>query len=304
MDLIIIGGGTAGLTAAIYAARSGISVTVIERAVCGGQVLATSGIDNYPGMPGVSGGGFAFALYNQVKDLGVNILYETITSTSLTNSKKIITTSKNSYKTKAVIIATGAKPKKLGVPGEEKWIGQGVAFCATCDGALYKGKNVAVIGGGNVATQDAVLLSGLCHTVTVIHRSNNFSAEGVQLSQAKSKENIKFLTNFEVKEIIGDSTLNKLILESKLNGQSVEIPVDGVFIAIGAEPDNSVFASEIILDKKGYIVAGEDCKTNLPGVFVAGDTRTKNIRQIVTAAADGCVAALSAYSYINNPKEG
>ena len=297
-DLIIIGAGTAGLTAAIYAARAGLSVKIIEKAFYGGQVVAAPSVENYPGMPGVSGADFAMALYKQVKDLNVQILYETIQSAQLGGDIKNIATSKNSHQAKAVIIATGAAPRKLGVPGEDKWIGHSVVFCAACDGTRYKDKDVAVIGGGNVAIDDALLLSDLCRSVTVVHRSANFKAEQKQLEHVKTKHNVKLVTDSVVKELIGDNSLEKVRIESKPDGQVTDIAVDGVFVAIGSVPDNSIFANEIHLDKFGYVVAGEDCLTNLPGVFVAGDTRTKQVRQLVTAAADGAVAALAAKKYI------
>jgi len=297
-DLIIIGAGTAGLTAAIYAARAGLSVKIIEKAFYGGQVVTTPLVENYPGMPGVHGADFAMVIHKQVKDLGVPILYETIQSAQLGDNIKNIVTSKNTHQAKTVIIATGAKPRKLGVPGEDKWLGHSVVFCATCDGARYKGKDVAVIGGGNVAIEDALLLSDLCRIVTVIHRSTNFKAEQKQLEQIKAKDNVKFITDSVVKELVGNDFLEKIRIESKTNGQVTDIAVDGVFVAIGSEPDNSIFANEIHLNEFGYIIAGEDCLTNLPGVFVAGDTRTKQVRQLVTAAADGAVAALAAKKHI------
>ena len=297
-DLIIIGAGTAGLTAAIYGARVGLSVKIIEKAFYGGQVVTTPSIENYPGMPGVHGADFAMALHKQVKDLEVQIIYETIQSAQFAGDVKHIVTSKRSYQAKTVIIATGAAPRKLGVPGEEKWIGNGVAFCATCDGAQYRGKDVAIIGGGNVAMEDALLLSGLCRSVTVINRSANFRAEQRQLEKAKAKNNVKFVTESIVNEMAGKDRLEKLRVENRLTKQVTDIPIDGVFVAIGSEPDNSVFAKEINLNEAGYVIAGEDCLTNLTGVFVAGDTRTKRVRQLVTAAADGCVAALAAKEYL------
>ena len=297
-DLIIIGAGTAGLTAAIYGARAGLSVKIIEKSFYGGQITTTTSIENYPGMPGIHGADFATALYKQAKDLGAEILYETIQSAQLAGDIKQIITTKGTYQAKTVIIATGAKPRKLDVPGEAQWIGRGIGFCATCDGALYKGKSVAVIGGGNVAIEDALILSDLCSMVTVIHRSSVFQAEKMQLELSKTKQNIKFLTDSVVKEFVGDTALEKIIVENTSNGQISDIEIDGVFIAIGAVPDNALFASEISLDKAGYIIADEDCHTNLPGVFVAGDTRTKRIRQIVTATADGSVAALAAKDYL------
>ena len=297
-DLIILGAGTAGLTAAIYGARAGLSIKIIEKSFFGGQIISTTSIENYPGMPGIHGAEFATALYNQAKSLGAEILYETIQFAQLTGDIKQITTSKGVHQAKAVVIATGAKPKKLGVPGEDKFTGRGVGFCVTCDGALYKEKATAVIGGGNVAIEDALILSDLCRTVTVIHRSTDFTAERIQLDISKTKTNIQFITNTIVKEFVGDETLEKVTVENTSSGQISDIPIDGVFIAIGAEPDSSLFAHELSLDEMGYVIADENCLTNLPGVFVAGDVRTKRIRQIVTATADGSVAALAAKEYL------
>ena len=297
-DLIIIGAGTAGLTAAIYAARAGLSVKIIEKAFYGGQVVTTPSVDNYPGMPGVNGADFAMTLHKQVKDLNVQILYETVQSAQLSGEIKSFVTSKSSHQARTVIIATGAAPRKLGVKGEDKWIGHSVIFCATCDGARYKGKDVAIIGGGNVAMEDALLLSDLCRSVIIVHRSAIFKAEQKRLDQVKAKGNVKFVTDSVVKELVGDKSLEKVRIVNKLNGQVTDIAVDGVFVAIGSEPDNSIFANELNLNDFGYIIAGEDCHTNLPGVFVAGDTRTKQVRQLVTATADGAVAALAAKKYL------
>ena len=299
-NLLIIGAGTAGLTAAIYGTRAGMSVKVIENAIYGGQVIASPSVENYPGMPGVSGADFIVNLYKQAKDFGAEILYETIHSANLAGDIKQIVTSRGVHQANTVIIATGAKPRRLGAPGEADWIGRGIAFCATCDGAFYKGKDVAVIGGGNAAIGDALLLSGLCRTVTVIHRSARFKAEQVQVERLKGKENVQLLTDTTVKAIIGDKVLEKIEIESNLTGERSELPVAGVFIAIGAKPNNAMFAPELHLDKSGYVLAGENCHTNLPGVFVAGDARTKKVRQLVTAAADGAVSALAAKEYLDS----
>ena len=297
-DLIIIGAGTAGLTAAIYGARAGLTVKIIEKSFFGGQIISTTSIENYPGMPGIHGADFATALYKQAKDLGVAILYETILSTQLVGNIKQLVTSKEIHLAKTVVIATGAKPKKLGVPGEDKLIGRGVGFCVTCDGALYKGKVTAVIGGGNVAIENSLILSDLCRTVIIIHRSIDFKAEKIQLDILNTKTNIQLITSTIVQEFIGDSTLEKILVENTSSGHISEISIDGAFIAIGAEPDSALFAHELSLDETGYVIADEDCLTNLPGVFVAGDVRTKRIRQIVTATADGSVAALAAKEYL------
>lgn len=296
-DLLIVGAGTAGLTAAIYGVRAGLAVRVLEQTIYGGQIINTSSIENYPGMPGVSGADFAVALYSQARELGAEILYENIGAAGLAGAPKTVTTDKGVHEAGAVIIATGARPRKLGCPGEEQWLGRGVSFCATCDGAFYRGKDVAVVGGGNVAVDDALVLSGLCRKVHVIHRSAEFRAEERQLALLRAKDNVEFHTHTAVKEIAGDRSLEKVLVANTVTGESGEIPLAGVFVAVGSEPDNRLFAHEVQLDAAGYVIAGEDCRTNLPGVFAAGDTRTKKVRQIVTAAADGAVAAMAAKEY-------
>ena len=302
-DLLVIGAGTAGLTAAIYGVRAGLTVKVIEQAIYGGQIISTTSIENYPGMPGISGADFATALYEQAKELGAQILYENIREASLAGHPKTVTTDRGVHEAGTVIIATGARPRKLGCPGEEELIGRGVSFCATCDGAFYRGKAVAVVGGGNVAVDDALVLSGLSERVTLIHRSRKFQSEAMQLEALRAKENVEILTDTAVKEIVGGRGVEKLVLEDTPTGGTRELAVGGVFIAIGAEPDNRLFAGELQLDEAGYVVAGEDCRTNLPGVFAAGDTRTKRVRRIVTATADGSVAAIAAADYLESIKQ-
>lgn len=299
VDIIIVGAGTAGLTAAIYAARAGLSVLVLEKSIHGGQVIQTSIIENYPGIPALRGSDFADTLLQQAKALGVSVHYERILSANLQADKKQIDTSKATYHAKAVIIATGTSPKKLSIPKEDTFIGRGVAFCAVCDGAFYKNKDVAVIGGGNVALGDTLFLSGLAKTVTLIHRSSVFKAEQLQINQAKSRENIRIITDTIVTEMIGDTSLKEIVLQNQISGAISHLPVNGVFVAIGSKPDNSVFSHQLQSDEYGFIQANEDCHTNLPGVFVAGDTRTKQVRQLVTATADGAVSALAAKEYLD-----
>ena len=300
VNLLILGAGTAGLTAAIYGTRAGMSVKVIESNIYGGQVVTAPKIDNYPGMPGISGADFILSLYNQAKDSGAEILFETPLSASLKGDIKRIVTSKGEHEAQSVIIATGTKPRKLGVPGEEKFIGRGIAFCATCDGAFFKNKDVAIIGGGNVAIGDALLLSGLCRLVTIIHRSSDFKAEEMLLNLIKTKDNVRILMDTAVLSFNGNNSLETIELENTKTGTRDTLSASGVFLAIGAEPNNSVFASEVNLDKNGYVIASEDCVTNVPGVFAAGDARTKKVRQLVTSAADGAIAALAAKEYLDS----
>ncbi len=299
-DVLIVGAGTAGLTAAIYAVRAGLQVEVIEQTIYGGQIITTTSIENYPGMPGVSGADFASALYKQAQDLGAKMVYQSIKEVDLAGNIKKIRTSNQEKTAKTVIIATGAKPRMLDCPGEEAFTGRGVSYCATCDGAFYKGKQVAVIGGGNTAIEDVILLSGLCKKVYCIHRREEFRAEKHALELARSKPNVTFITGAAVTEITGDTMVKEIGIQNISSSSKQTMAIDGVFIAIGSVPDNRVFAHQVTIDDTGYIVAGEDCKTNLPGVFVAGDTRTKTVRQIITAAADGAVAALGAADYITN----
>ena len=298
VDLLIIGAGTAGLTAAIYGARAGMSVKVIENAIYGGQVIASPSIENYPGIPNISGADFILKLYHQAKHFKAELLYETILSVNLLGEIKEIETSKGKHQAITVIIATGAKPRKLGIPEENQWIGRGIAFCAACDGAFYWGKDVAVIGGGNTAIGDALLLAGICSRVTLIHRSSTFKAEQIQLERLQRKDNVQVLTDTVVKELFGKSSLEGIRVENNITGKTSTLLLAGVFLAIGAKPDHSVFVPWVRLDNSGYVIAGEDCHTNLPGVFVAGDGRTKKVRQLVTATADGAVSALAAKEYL------
>lgn len=302
-DLVVIGAGTAGLTAAIYGVRAGLTVEVLEQKIYGGQIITTSSVENYPGMPGVSGADFATALYQQAKELGASISFQPIKEARLEGQPKVLVTGQREYQAKSVILATGANPRKLGCLGEEQYIGSGVSYCATCDGAFHKGKDVVIVGGGNTAIEDAQVLSGLCRKVYIVHRRSQFRAEKRTVERLRRKENIEWITDAAVEEILGGQNVESVILRSLKDGSTRELSVSGVFVAIGSEPDNQLFASQIQLDAQGYIIAGEDCVTNLPGVFAAGDTRTKKVRQIVTAAADGAVAALAASEYIAKREE-
>ncbi|MCL1998763.1 MAG: thioredoxin-disulfide reductase [Turicibacter sp.] len=298
-NLIIVGAGTAGLTAAIYGVRAGLDVTIIEKAFYGGQIVTTHAIDNYPGLPGISGADFSMKLYKHAKELGAKIVYETIKSADIAGNIKQITTSKGKHEAQAIIIATGATPRKLDVPGEEQYTGRGVSYCATCDGALYRGKDVAIVGGGNVAIEDAIVLSDLCQKVTIIHRRAEFRADKILMDAIKAKDNVKFLTDCVVDKIVGDEVLNRVTIHNKIADITEDVEVSAVFVAVGTIPDNSIFAPQLSLDEAGYVIGGEDCHTNIKGVFIAGDARTKKVRQLVTAAADGAVAALAAKEYLS-----
>ena len=291
-DIIIVGAGPAGLTSAIYACRAKKSVLVLEANTYGGQIVNTLDIENYPVEEHISGFDFATRLYNQTKNLGAEIKFEKVVEIKNGSIKEVVTT-KNVYKCKAIILATGAENRKLGLPNEDDLVGRGVSYCATCDGAFYKDKDVAVVGGGNTAIEDALYLSDTCHTVYLIHRRDKFKAEETLIEKLKEKNNIKCIFN---------STVTKLIADDKLTGIVVndsEISVDGLFIAVGRVPENQNFAKVVSLDKFGYVIASEDCHTNVDGIFVAGDNRTKLLRQLVTATGDGAVAATEAIKYIN-----
>ena len=295
-DIIIIGAGTAGLSAAIYALRAGKSVLLMEQLTYGGQIINTPEVENYPGIKSISGFDFAQGLYEQAEALGAELKYEQVTGIEDGEVKKVKTSS-GEYECKAIILATGAKNRPLGLDKETEFIGSGISYCATCDGAFFKGRVVAVNGGGNTALEDALFLSNYCKKVYLIHRRDEFRGEAKQVDKLKEKENIEFVLNATITEILGEDELSGVRVHDKLSGEDKDIELDGLFIAIGQMPENAAFAPLIELDKGGYIVAGEDCRTNVAGIFAAGDCRTKTVRQLTTAAADGAVAALAACAY-------
>ena len=298
-DVIVIGAGTAGMTAGIYARRAGKTVLIIEKKNYGGQIINTPEVENYPGISKVSGFTFANNLYNQTRELGAEFKFEEVIKIQNNSGYKVVVTNKTKYQGKTVIIATGAKNRPLGVNNEDKLTGAGVSYCATCDGAFFRGKDVAVVGGGNTALEDALFLSDYCNLVYVVHRRNEFRGEKGLTDILKEKGNVKFVFDSVVKSIKGEQSVEGLeILNVRKNTLS-EIKVQGAFIAIGQMPDNEKISDMVELDGKGYIKADETCTTNTEGVFVAGDCRTKQVRQLTTAASDGAVAALAACSYIN-----
>ncbi|MBA4688193.1 MAG: thioredoxin-disulfide reductase [Candidatus Galacturonibacter soehngenii] len=297
-DIIIIGAGTAGLSAAIYGVRAGKKVLVLEAAVYGGQIINTPEIENYPGIKHISGYEFATNLYEQARDLGADVKYEKALSIETQEENKLVKTDSNEYVAKAVILATGAKNRPLGLEKEQELIGRGISYCATCDGGFYRGKVVAVNGGGNTALEDAIFLTSYCSKVYVIHRRDSFRGEEKLLETLKRKDNVEFVLSSVITKLNGTDKLESIIVENKDTKETREIEISGLFIAIGQMPENKDFADVVNLDEKGYIVGEEDCKTNEIGVFVAGDTRTKTIRQLATAASDGAIAALAACEYI------
>lgn len=297
-DIIIVGAGPAGLTAAIYARRASKKVLVLEAKNYGGQIINTLDIENYPVERHISGFDFATKLYNQAKDLGAEIVFEKVIEIKDNKEKEVITT-KNKYTTKTIILATGSENRKLGLDKEDELIGKGISYCATCDGAFYKNKDVAVVGGGNTALEDALYLSDIANKVYLIHRRDEFRGVESTLNLLKEKKNVEFIYNSNITKIISEDRLNSIEITNK-DGSIKEINISGLFIAIGRIPENQNFEKIIKMDKAGYIIAGENCNTNIPGIFVAGDNRTKEVRQLVTATSDGAVSATEAIKYINN----
>ena len=308
-DVIIIGAGTAGLTAAIYALRAGKSVLVLEQGNYGGQIINTPKVENYPGIEQISGYEFAAGLYRQAEKLGMEYRSEKVTdirledgaeareelsSASLETGNKIVETTEQSYRARAVILATGAKNRPLGIEKEAEYTGRGISYCATCDGMFFRGKKVAVVGGGNTALEDAAFLSNYCEKVYLIHRRETFRGEEKLVKELRKKENVEFFLGKTVQELEGGATLQAVVLRDKISGEESRLEISGLFVAIGQMPENGVFARLVDLDENGYILAGEDCRTNVEGIFAAGDCRKKTVRQLTTAAADGAVAALAA----------
>ncbi len=299
-DIIIIGGGTAGLTAGIYAVRAGKTALVLESKAFGGQIINTPEIENYPGLKNVSGFEFAMNLHSQATDLGVKSEYDKVVSLIDDGEIKTVVTENAKYQCKSIILATGAKNRTLGLENEEDLIGMGVSYCATCDGAFFRGKDTAIVGGGNTAFEDALFLSHYCSKVYVIHRRDKFRGEEKLLERLSKRENVELVLDSVPTKLIAKINLDAVEVENVKTKEKREIPISGLFVAIGQIPDNKSFENLVELDKGGYIVSGEDCKTKTPGVFTAGDCRTKTVRQLTTAAGDGAVAGLAACEYIDS----
>ena len=298
-DIVIIGAGPAGLTAAIYALRAGKSVLVLEKELFGGQITYSPSVENYPGYKQISGNEFAENLIEQATVLGAEI--ELAEATKIVDGPvKTVITDGGSYECKSVIIAAGSRHRRLGLRGEEELIGAGVSYCAVCDGAFFKGKTVAVAGGGDAALQDAIFLSDRCRKVFVIHRRDTFRGEARLETVLRSRDNVEFVMNSVVESLEGKEKLSGVTVRNRQSGETKTIPLDGLFIAVGQEPQNTPFSDMIALDGAGYADAGEDCRTGTPGIFVAGDCRRKAVRQLTTAVGDGAVAGLAAVDYINS----
>ena len=296
-DMLIIGAGPAGLTAAIYGLRAGLSAVVFDRGVYGGQVAQTAEVENYPAILRISGPDFAQAIHQQAAELGADIRMEAVERVELDGAVKRLFTPEGIYEGRTVVIANGAKRRLLGCEGEEAFTGRGVSYCATCDGAFFRGRDVAVVGGGNTALEDALYLANLCRRVTIIHRRDSFRGQKLLADAVGRHGNIDVLFRHEVVRIEGERAVGGVVVRGP-DGQRRRLEIAGVFIAIGYEPDNALFAARLPLDESGYILAGEDCRTPIPGVYAAGDNRAKPLRQIVTAAADGAVAASQAANHI------
>ena len=297
-DILIVGAGPAGLTAAVYACRAGMQVTVFDKSIYGGQAAVTKDIENFPAIENINGADFSHRLYKQALKAGADIRFEEVRSLKLSESLKTAETSSGSYQARAVILAHGVRRRHLECPGEKEFFGKGVSYCATCDGYFYKNKDVAVVGGGNTALEDAIFLSQYCRSVTLIHRRAAFRAEKTLVDAVRKQPKIRCIIGSTVERIEGDAAVNTLILRGGGSG-TFRLGVSGVFIAIGYEPDNAWLEGQLPLDSLGYILSDESCSTALPGVFVAGDNRRKILRQLVTAASDGAVAAYQAASYIH-----
>ena len=291
-DIIIVGAGPAGMTAAIYALRANKKVLILEAKNYGGQLLAASKIENYPGIDEITGVDLAQDMYEQTKKLGAEFKFETVIKIGDDNT---VITNKGEYKTKTVILAIGSKNRKLNIEGEDKFLGKGLSYCATCDGNFFKGKVVAVVGGGNTALEDTIYLSDIASKVYLIHRKDEFRAEKKYVDEVSTKDNIECIMNSNVTSIEGETSISSITLD---NGTKLD--VSGLFIAVGQEPNSSIFKDFIELDDKGYIISSDGVHTNRDKVYVAGDARVKTLRQIVTATSDGAMAAITAIKEMGN----
>lgn len=298
-DIIVIGAGPAGMTAAIYARRAAKTVLVLEALSYGGQILNTPDIENYPVEAHISGFDFSTKVYEQAKGLGAEFVFQKAVEIKDEGGVKTVVTPKGAYEAKAVILATGSENRKLGLADEPRLTGKGVSYCATCDGNFYRNKVVAVVGGGNTALEDALYLADLAKQVYLIHRRDSFRGDDTNAARLQQRENVEIIYNSNVTGLIAEKRLKAIEVTNKLDGSVRTVEVNGLFIAVGRVPENQNFANLVDLDEAGYVLAGEDCHTNAKGIFVAGDNRTKALRQLVTATADGAMAATEAVKYIN-----
>jgi len=298
-DMIIIGGGPGGYTAALYAARAGMKVVVLEKLSAGGQMALSHKIDNYPGFEeGIDGFTLAEKMQSQAERFGAETEYAEVTKLDLHADPKVVETTEGTFRGKTVVIATGANPRQLDVPGEQELVNRGVAYCAACDGMFYKGKTVVVVGGGNSAAADALLLSRIAKKVIVVHRRDTLRATKIYHEPLMQAENVEFRWNSQVTELIHDDRLTGVKLRHVLTGEETTLPCDGLFVSVGRKPATNLVDGLLGLDGSGYIVAGETTETSLPGVYAVGDVRTKLLRQVVTAVADGAMAVHMAEEYL------
>ena len=293
IDVVIIGGGMAGMTAAIYARRANKSVIVFEKNVYGGQITATHAVENWPGEMSISGTALMEKVLDQAKELGTKFCDEEVLSVKKNGDEIVVGTDEGEYYAASLIIAVGAEERKLGLPNEKELTGRGISYCATCDGAFYKDKEVAVVGGGNTALNDALYLSDIASKVYLVHRRNEFRGDAILVERLKERKNVEFVLESKPVEFIGKKKLTGIKVEDK-DGKERVLDVPGVFMAVGKTPQTEIYKDIVDLDEKGYVIAGEDCHTSAKGIYVAGDCRTKNIRQLVTAAGDGAIAATEA----------
>ena len=298
-DMIIIGGGPGGYTAALYAARAGLHVVVLEKLSAGGQMALTNQVDNYPGFEeGIDGFSLGEKMQLQAERFGARTELTEVTSVDLGSPVKIVNTTDGTFYGKTVVIATGANPRTLGIAKEKELVGRGVNYCAACDGMFYKGKTVVVVGGGNTAAADALLLSRIAKKVIIVHRRDALRATKIYHAPLMQAENVEFRWNSAVAQLLHGDRLTGVVLQDLRSAEVSELACDGIFVSIGRAPASQLFAKQLALDDSGYIIAGEDTKTSLPGVFAIGDVRTKQVRQIVTAVADGAIASHYAEMYL------
>ena len=304
-DVLVIGGGPGGYTAALYAARANLSVMVLEKLTPGGQMGTTDVIDNYPGFPeGVGGFELALQMQKGAQRFGAQTQLSEVISVELGGTVKQVRTQDGTYQARTVVLASGAHPRELGLSGEQELRGRGVSYCATCDGMFYRGKTVAVVGGGNTAVSDVLYLSRLCQKVYLIHRRDQLRASKVYLDPLQQAENVEFVWDSQVQELLYGDVLTGVQVRHKKTGELREIPCDGLFVAVGHVPNTELYQGQVELDQAGYVLADETTQTNLPGVFAVGDLRKKPLRQVITAASDGAVAAHFIEEYVSTTLQG